>query len=174
MAGSKHERFNLCPRDLTQNLAPHRQQHAKVSTLQHSTGTPCAEVAAAPPCFICLPPPNIYTATTTTAPLPYHDEPVTHRMSSNSPSGGMKVIVRSASNLPSRTQRWKVQSSRATAGRRSCLPLAFASRSMMSLSFRPNLQSGIPVGLVVVEVMSLLLFLSSLLLVVVLCLCKGY
>ena len=31
--------------------------------------------------------------------------------SSNSPSGGMNVIVRSASNLPSRTQRWKVQSS---------------------------------------------------------------
>jgi hypothetical protein len=78
----------------------------------------------------------------------------------------MKVMVRSVSNFPSRTQRWKVQSSISTP-----LPFFFEeppspslpppppaaaappppdeppddSRSMMSLSLRPNLHSGIPV-----------------------------
>ena len=64
-------------------------------------------------------------------------------INSNSPSGGMKVIVRSASNLPSRTQRWKVQSLISTPGLRSSLSL-----SMTSLSLSPNLHSGIPVSLV--------------------------
>mmetsp|Transcript_68393 Transcript_68393/g.190079 ORF Transcript_68393/g.190079 Transcript_68393/m.190079 type:complete len:221 (+) Transcript_68393:281-943(+) len=70
-----------------------------------------------------------------------------YRISSNSPSGGMNVIVRSESNFPRRTQRWKVQSSISTVRRflssALCLPLA-ASRSMFNLSFRANLHSGIP------------------------------
>mmetsp|Transcript_9182 Transcript_9182/g.17512 ORF Transcript_9182/g.17512 Transcript_9182/m.17512 type:complete len:238 (-) Transcript_9182:545-1258(-) len=64
-------------------------------------------------------------------------------INSNSPSGGINVMVRSASNLPKRTQRWKVQSSISTPGFRSSFSL-----SITNLSLRPNLHSGIPVNLV--------------------------
>ena len=43
----------------------------------------------------------------------------THLMSSYSPSGGMKLMLRSESNLLSRTHWWKVQSSMAM----DCFPL---------------------------------------------------
>mmetsp|Transcript_19767 Transcript_19767/g.36789 ORF Transcript_19767/g.36789 Transcript_19767/m.36789 type:complete len:268 (-) Transcript_19767:563-1366(-) len=67
-------------------------------------------------------------------------------MSSNSPSGGMKVIVRSASKRPRETQRWKVQSSMLTPDFPALAE--FLSFSTTSLSLRPNLHSGMPVSFV--------------------------
>mmetsp|Transcript_4492 Transcript_4492/g.9971 ORF Transcript_4492/g.9971 Transcript_4492/m.9971 type:complete len:242 (-) Transcript_4492:645-1370(-) len=65
-------------------------------------------------------------------------------ISSNSPSGGMKVIVLSASNFPNLTHLWNVQSSISTPE----FFLPSEDFSMTSLSFRPNLHSGIPVNFV--------------------------
>mmetsp|Transcript_238 Transcript_238/g.555 ORF Transcript_238/g.555 Transcript_238/m.555 type:complete len:262 (+) Transcript_238:527-1312(+) len=63
-------------------------------------------------------------------------------MRSNSPSGGMKDMVRSFSNRARRTHWWNLMSSSSMA-----LPLACPDRpvaSNMSLSFRPSLSSGMP------------------------------
>ena len=60
-------------------------------------------------------------------------------MSSNSPSGGMKLIVRSESNSFKRTHWWNWQSSNSTAS-----PIPFSLWSNTSLSFKPNLHSGVP------------------------------
>jgi len=65
---------------------------------------------------------------------------VTHLISSNSPSGGMKLIVRLVSNSLSRTHWWKRQSSSSTAS----LAPPWLFLSMTSLSLRPNLHSGVP------------------------------
>jgi hypothetical protein len=78
----------------------------------------------------------------------------------NSPSGGMKVMLRSASNLPSLTHWWKVQSSismplpalfaatelctPAMLPLPVCAPGPLASRSISSLSFMPKRHSGMP------------------------------
>ena len=62
-----------------------------------------------------------------------------HLISSNSPSGGIKLIVRVESNSVSRTHWWNRQSSSSTA---SLAPRSFW--SMTSLSLRPNLHSGVP------------------------------
>jgi len=63
----------------------------------------------------------------------------THFISSNSPSGGTKLIVRSESNSFNRTHWWNWQSSSSTA---SLVPRSEASST--SLSFKPNLHSGVP------------------------------
>lgn len=63
-----------------------------------------------------------------------------YRISSNSPSGGIKLIVRVASKSFSRTHWWNRQSSSSTA---SLIPLSLL--SITSLSLRPNLHSGVPV-----------------------------
>ena len=61
-------------------------------------------------------------------------------MSSNSPSGGMKEMVRSLSKRDNRTHWWNLTSSISTALPRVFLPVA----SNMTLSFNPNRNSGIP------------------------------
>ena len=66
-------------------------------------------------------------------------------ISSNSPSGGMKLIVRSCSNCPNFTQRWNVTSSMAMPEDERRVPaFLFFSLSITSLSFMPNLHSGMP------------------------------
>lgn len=60
-------------------------------------------------------------------------------INSNSPSGGMKLMVRVASKSVNLTHWWNRQSSNSTA---SVVPFSF--RSMTSLSLRPNLHSGVP------------------------------
>mmetsp|Transcript_27974 Transcript_27974/g.59916 ORF Transcript_27974/g.59916 Transcript_27974/m.59916 type:complete len:205 (-) Transcript_27974:529-1143(-) len=77
-------------------------------------------------------------------------------MSWNSPSGGINVMVRSASNFPSLTHRWKVQSSISTPG------FLWPSFSMTSLSLRPNLHSGIPVSFVFICTAPVTSFLNTL------------
>lgn len=52
-------------------------------------------------------------------PMPAWPSPTPYLMSSNSPSGGMKLMLLSESNLLSLTHWWKVQSSMAI----DCLPL---------------------------------------------------
>ena len=69
-------------------------------------------------------------------------------INSNSPSGGMNVIVLSESNLPSRTHLWKVQSSISTPELPPSGPELPPSFSIINLSFKPNLHSGIPVSCV--------------------------
>ncbi|GIL50026.1 hypothetical protein Vafri_6349 [Volvox africanus] len=59
---------------------------------------------------------------------------------SNAPSGGMKLIVRSFSNRASRTHWWNLISSSSTAF---CL-LVRPWDSNRTLSFKPNLHSGMP------------------------------
>mmetsp|Transcript_60987 Transcript_60987/g.83744 ORF Transcript_60987/g.83744 Transcript_60987/m.83744 type:complete len:237 (+) Transcript_60987:737-1447(+) len=62
-------------------------------------------------------------------------------MRSNSPSGGMKDIVRSFSKRARRTHWWNFMSSSSTAFPLGCdLPVA----SNISLSFNPNFSSGMP------------------------------
>mmetsp|Transcript_60320 Transcript_60320/g.143364 ORF Transcript_60320/g.143364 Transcript_60320/m.143364 type:complete len:262 (+) Transcript_60320:299-1084(+) len=61
-------------------------------------------------------------------------------ISTNSPSGGMKVTALSESNLPSFTHWWKETSSMAIAPE-----FRFPSSAIISLSLSPNLHSGIPV-----------------------------
>ena len=61
-------------------------------------------------------------------------------MSSNSPSGGMKEIVRSFSKRDSRTHWWNFTSSISTALPRVALPVV----SNMALSFSPRRSSGMP------------------------------
>ena len=71
---------------------------------------------------------------------------IRYDMSWNSPSGGTKEIVRSMSNFPSFTHWWKETSSISMPepGRRMFAFFAFASLSSSSLSFSPNLHSGVP------------------------------
>mmetsp|Transcript_115580 Transcript_115580/g.201142 ORF Transcript_115580/g.201142 Transcript_115580/m.201142 type:complete len:244 (+) Transcript_115580:544-1275(+) len=59
----------------------------------------------------------------------------------NSPSGGTKLIVRSASNFPNRTHWWKVISSKSIS---EFFLFDCFSFSNMLLSLSPNLHSGIP------------------------------
>ncbi|QBZ55023.1 hypothetical protein PoMZ_10739 [Pyricularia oryzae] len=77
-----------------------------------------------------------------------------YRMSSNSPSGGTKLMIRSESNFPSLTHWWNWQSSSVTlpaAALVALLPMRFPdgrlimpSPSRRSRSFSPNLHSGVP------------------------------
>lgn len=64
---------------------------------------------------------------------------MTHRMSSNSPSGGMKLMVLVLLKSCSRTHWWNRQSSSSTASLVPCSLL-----SITNLSLRPNLHSGVP------------------------------
>ena len=61
-------------------------------------------------------------------------------MSSKSPSGGMKEIILSFSNLESLTHVWNFISSNSIA--RDLVVLPYASKN--ALSFNPNFNSGIP------------------------------
>mmetsp|Transcript_19252 Transcript_19252/g.37477 ORF Transcript_19252/g.37477 Transcript_19252/m.37477 type:complete len:261 (-) Transcript_19252:155-937(-) len=64
-------------------------------------------------------------------------------ISTNSPSGGIKVTARSLSNFPSFTHWWKLTSSISMAPE-PLLLFFLPSPSIISLSFNPNLHSGIP------------------------------
>ena len=65
--------------------------------------------------------------------------PQWHLMSSNSPSGGMKLMLRSESNLLSRTHWWKVQSSMAI----DCFPLQEGTGSLIGTG---EWQDGVMLG----------------------------